>query len=113
MMRYVPLSALLICTFIAHAACDRKSEQSAGRSSPPSAGPSASPATAAPDGVRRVTIEELRAAQARGEAVIVDVRGPVEYKLGHIAGAISMPLGAVAARGGELPRDKLIVTYCA
>lgn len=65
------------------------------------------------DGVRRVTILELRDALEKGEAVVVDVRGEVEYKLGHIKGARSLPLGLIAQRAGELPRDKLIVTYCA
>ncbi|MBA2646139.1 MAG: hypothetical protein H0U81_04995 [Pyrinomonadaceae bacterium] len=49
----------------------------------------------------------------KNQAVVIDVRGGVEYNLGHIEGALSMPLGLVAERAGELPRDKLIVTYCA
>ena len=72
------------------------------------------PAAAAPsDGVRRVTVSELSEAMEKGEAVAVDVRGGVEYDLGHIKGARSIPLGLVAERAKELPRDKLIVTYCA
>ena len=67
----------------------------------------------AADGVRLITADELRRAMERGEALVVDVRGPVEYELSHIKGSISMPLGLVAKRAGELPKDKLIVTYCA
>jgi rhodanese-related sulfurtransferase len=63
--------------------------------------------------VRRVTVDELRAALEKGEAIIVDVRGEVEYNPGHIKGALLMPLGLIATRASELPRDKLIVTYCA
>lgn len=77
---------------------------------------SASPASNAAipnDGVRRVTVEELRRAMENGEAIVVDVRGRVEYELGHIKGAFSIPLGVVAGRANELPRDKLIVAYCA
>ena len=71
-------------------------------------------ATATPsDGVRRVSVAELKAALERNEAVVVDVRGEVDYNLGHIKGAASLPLGLVKERGGELPRDKMIVTYCA
>lgn len=76
-----------------------------------------SPSTNSPalptDGVRRVTIDELQDAMEKGEAVLLDVRGGVEYKLGHIKGARSLPLGLIAQQSGDLPRDKLIVTYCA
>jgi 3-mercaptopyruvate sulfurtransferase SseA len=65
------------------------------------------------DGIRRVQIAELQALLEKNEAVIVDVRGEVEYKLGHIRGARSIPLGLIGARAGEIPRDKLIVAYCA
>jgi predicted sulfurtransferase len=63
--------------------------------------------------VRRVTIAELRDALEKGEAVVLDVRGEVEYKFGHIKGARSIPLGLIAQQSGDIPRDKLIVTYCA
>jgi 3-mercaptopyruvate sulfurtransferase SseA len=76
-----------------------------------------SPSTNSPalptDGVRRITISEVRDALEKGEVVVLDVRGEVEYKLGRIKGARSLPLGLIAQRSGDLPRDKLIVTYCA
>jgi len=62
--------------------------------------------------VPTITPVELRQQMASGEAVAIDVRGSVPYDLGHIDGAISMPLGLVAARVNELPQDKLIVAYC-
>lgn len=62
--------------------------------------------------VPRVTAAELHALIDKGEAVAVDVRGSVPYELGHIKGAVWLPLGLVAQRFGELPQDKLIVTYC-
>jgi Rhodanese-like domain len=72
------------------------------------------PAASAPsDGVRRVTVSELSEALEKGEALAVDVRGGVDFDLGHIKGARSVPLGLVAERAKELPRDKLLVTYCA
>jgi rhodanese-related sulfurtransferase len=60
-----------------------------------------------------VSVSELKTALEKNEAVVVDVRGEVEYDLGHIRGSRSIPLGLIASRAGELPRDKLIVTYCA
>ena len=62
--------------------------------------------------VPRVTPAELKALMDKGEAVAVDVRGSVPYELGHIKGAAWLPLGLIAQRFGELPQDKLIVTYC-
>jgi rhodanese-related sulfurtransferase len=62
--------------------------------------------------VPRVTAAELHALIDKGEAVAVDVRGTVPYELGHITGAVWLPLGLVNQRAGELPQDKLIVTYC-
>ncbi|HKR00605.1 MAG TPA: rhodanese-like domain-containing protein [Pyrinomonadaceae bacterium] len=73
----------------------------------------AAEATPSEDGVRRITIKEARAALEKNEAVMVDVRGSVEYKLGHIKGALSVPLGLIVQQSNELPRDKLIITYCA
>lgn len=63
-------------------------------------------------GTRHLTVEETRALQLKGEAVLVDVRGSVPWELGHIDGAVWLPLGLVNQRAGELPQDKLIVAYC-
>jgi 3-mercaptopyruvate sulfurtransferase SseA len=68
--------------------------------------------TAPGDGVRRITPAEVRDALAKGEAVIVDVRGESSYEAGHIKGAIHMPTDQLLSRVGELPRDKMIITYC-
>ncbi|MET0624287.1 MAG: rhodanese-like domain-containing protein [Pyrinomonadaceae bacterium] len=65
------------------------------------------------DGVRLVTVEELSRLVADGGAVALDVRGSVEFEMGHIKGARFMPLGLIAGRASELPKDKLIVPYCA
>lgn len=50
------------------------------------------------------------------ETVFIDVREPLEYKLGHIAGAINIP-PAELMRGEPpelqaLPRDTKLVVYC-
>ena len=46
-------------------------------------------------------------------AVIVDVRESYEWEAGHAEGALHIPLGSLAARIDELPRDADIVLYCA
>ncbi len=64
------------------------------------------------DAVDRVTTAELEKLLKEGKAVVVDVRNKAMYDAGHIAGAKLIPLGEVGARANELPRDKMIVTYC-
>ncbi len=44
--------------------------------------------------------------------VLLDVREPVEWNLGHLPGATWIPLGDLPARVGELSRDADIVCYC-
>lgn len=48
------------------------------------------------------------------EAVILDVREPDEFAgpMGHIPGAVLIPLGELADRAGELAVDRPIVTVC-
>ena len=72
------------------------------------------PATKAPpaDGARRVTIPELKALLDRNEAVAIDVRNEASYNMGHIKGAKLIPEAEVVNRINELPKNKLIVTYC-
>lgn len=65
-----------------------------------------------PDGVRRMTVVELQNLVSKGEAFIVDVRSEASYKQGHIKGARLIPTNQVLERADELPRDKVIVTYC-
>lgn len=45
-------------------------------------------------------------------AFILDVREPDEWNAGHIPGATLIPLGELAGRVDELPRDKQIVVVC-
>jgi hypothetical protein len=74
---------------------------------------SATPGHVAPsDGVKRITTIELRDALAKGTAIVIDVRGDTAYQQNHIKDSISIPLDQVQTRLQELPRDKMIVTYC-
>jgi rhodanese-related sulfurtransferase len=47
-----------------------------------------------------------------GEVTLVDVRPREEYAAAHIPGAISVPLGELKTRLGELPRERDVVAYC-
>jgi 3-mercaptopyruvate sulfurtransferase SseA len=72
--------------------------------------PAAAPEPA--DGVKRVTVDDARAAVDKGTGVIIDVRSDDDYKKRHIKGALSIPYTEIEARMGELPKDKLAILYC-
>jgi 3-mercaptopyruvate sulfurtransferase SseA len=74
--------------------------------------PSITPNTNYPDGIGRVTIDELEAMMKKGEVFVADVRSQSMYDAGHIPGSKLIPVGEVGNRINEFPRDKLIVTYC-
>lgn len=59
--------------------------------------------------VPRAKLEQLIASD---EALLIDVRPPVEYQYGHVRNAVSLPLEELPRRLDELPRHRLIVTYC-
>ena len=70
------------------------------------------PETVYADGARRVTIEELEAMLKDGTAVVIDVRTQAAYDQGHIPGSRLIPSAEILNHINELPRDKMIVTYC-
>ncbi|MBN2099044.1 MAG: FAD-dependent oxidoreductase [Dehalococcoidia bacterium] len=47
------------------------------------------------------------------KALVLDVREPGEFKMGHLEGAVNIPLNSLRVRMNELPRDKEILVYCA
>jgi hypothetical protein len=63
--------------------------------------------------IPRMSVKELRKALDEGIAVAADVRPAEAYEEEHIEGAFSIPEDDWAARAGDLPKDKLVVTYCA
>jgi len=63
-------------------------------------------------GIKKVDSAGLVAAQKAG-AQIVDVRTPGEYQMGHIKGAISVPVGELRSAAASWNRDKEYVLYCA
>jgi rhodanese-related sulfurtransferase len=60
-------------------------------------------------------MEEFRGPHAAGSVLVVDVRDELVFKVGHIPGAISVPLAEIERRAGEVrdrARDRPVVTYC-
>lgn len=54
----------------------------------------------------------LAARVRRGEVALIDVRPAEEYRAGHLAGAVSVPLPDLAQRLAELPVEREVVAYC-
>jgi len=64
------------------------------------------------DAVESLSADELEQRLARGEVVVLDVRPELEYRAGHIAGARSAPLPALASLMPTLPRRREVIAYC-
>ena len=50
---------------------------------------------------------------AEHKAVFIDVRGKDQYDIGHIPGAISIPLSELPNHWKDLPVHKFLIAYCA
>jgi rhodanese-related sulfurtransferase len=59
-----------------------------------------------------VDVEELRRKVRSGNVTVLDVRPEEEYEAGHIPGALSVPLPALARRLSDLPKTREVVAYC-
>ena len=64
------------------------------------------------DGMEPVEARDLLRRVREGRVTVLDVRPADEFRAGHIAGALSVPLRELRARIRELPRRKEIVAYC-
>lgn len=56
--------------------------------------------------------DELLAKVRQGEIIVLDVRPAEEYRAGHVAEALSVPLPELESHLRTLPADKPIVAYC-
>jgi CoA-disulfide reductase len=50
--------------------------------------------------------------QLNNDYVLVDVRTEEEYKIGHVDGALNIPVDSLRERMGELDPNKIVVEYC-
>jgi rhodanese-related sulfurtransferase len=68
------------------------------------------PLAAAP----RITPADLKKGLDAGQILVVDVRDAQSFAVGHIPGAVLIPLEQIAGRVAELKASrKAVVTYCA
>ena len=106
------LLALLGCSPMTPVSIPSLPLDSAPTPSPTPESPSAIPPS---ERVPRITIEELlQKIQSNADIAIVDTRVDVEeqFAVGHIKGAISMPLSKIMAGEWTTPIDKEIIFYC-
>lgn len=64
------------------------------------------------DGMELVSREALLSRMQDGLVTLLDVRPQAEFMLGHLPGAINVPMEELERRIAELPKDKEIVAYC-
>jgi len=82
---------------------------------PTAAPPAATPAQGAPVAVQPLPAEVSTAdalALRDAGAFILDVRQPDEWAAGHIPDATLIPLGDLASRVAEVPKDRQVVVVC-
>jgi rhodanese-related sulfurtransferase len=71
--------------------------------------------TAGPPSVPRLSLDAFRVRHPSGSILVVDVRDELVFKVGHIPGAINVPLGEIDRRAAEVGAragQRAIVTYC-
>ncbi len=64
------------------------------------------------DALEPVTRAELVKRMRKGDVQVLDVRPEDEYALGHVPGAVNMPLEKLKRRLAALDPEKEIVAYC-
>jgi rhodanese-related sulfurtransferase len=64
------------------------------------------------DDVEPLSAGELNERLEQGKVVLLDVRPEAEYRAGHIAGAVSVPLERIESLAPELPKRREVVAYC-
>lgn len=64
------------------------------------------------DDMEPVTRKELVKRLRDGLVTVLDVRPPDEFEMGHLPGAINIPIGDLKARLAELDPHHEIVAYC-
>jgi ArsR family transcriptional regulator len=64
------------------------------------------------DALEAVSREDLISRLRDGLVTVLDVRPEDEFALGHIPGALNIPLGKLEHRLGEIPADREVIAYC-
>ncbi len=60
----------------------------------------------------KISVDELREGLSRDEIMLIDARPEIEFRAGHLPGAVSYPVDIICYRIDEIPLGKTLVTYC-
>jgi NADPH-dependent 2,4-dienoyl-CoA reductase/sulfur reductase-like enzyme/rhodanese-related sulfurtransferase len=60
---------------------------------------------------KQVHVSEVREL-VESKACIIDVRGRDEFEMGHLIGAVNIPLGELRKRVSEIPHDRPVYLHC-
>ncbi len=64
------------------------------------------------DALEAVSRNELVSRLRDGLVTVLDLRPEDEFALGHLPGAVNIPLSKLETRLGELPTDREVIAYC-
>jgi ArsR family transcriptional regulator len=64
------------------------------------------------DALEPVSREDMASRLRDGLVTVLDVRPEDEFALGHLPGALNIPLSKLEQRLGELPADREVIAYC-
>jgi rhodanese-related sulfurtransferase/predicted transcriptional regulator len=59
-----------------------------------------------------MTRDQLAGRLRAGDVVVLDVRPEPEFRAGHIAGAVSVPVAELGRRLRQVPKGRQVVAYC-
>jgi 3-mercaptopyruvate sulfurtransferase SseA len=113
------VAATAVVAFLAMGLANAQMKSAIPPGATPSSPPQAKQTTPIPveqgslESARRITREEAIKLIKEKKAVFVDVRAKDQYDMGHIKGALSIPLGDLLTRVHEIPPKTFIITYCA
>ncbi|MEJ2766262.1 metalloregulator ArsR/SmtB family transcription factor [Photobacterium sp. MCCC 1A19761] len=65
-----------------------------------------------PDSLEAISRDELLTRMRESSVTLLDVRPQEEFALGHIPGAVNIPIDELASRFAELPSDQTVIAYC-
>ena len=110
----LPLVLVAIGSCLAVACSNSNGATGANSTTSPAPGGSINAQGATQDDVARIKVDEAKKLISEGKAIFVDVRGSESYKMSHIKGALEIDFFKLQAGDYKgLPKDKIIITYCA
>ena len=109
-MHHKALVGLILFAFVFFAGCN--GDETSPKVAQSNTNAQKAPETTYADGARRITTIELNDLIKNNQAFVVDVRNETSFNAGHIPGAKLIPAAEILDHVNELPKDKLIVTYC-